>query len=597
MRIKCAAVLRVAAISLPLTVAAQQASFSGKSATGSLSLVRTVNLRQQSQQALRTALAATVETVRPVPPRLVPPGVGFPSSAGGAQKPTPKLVHTLSPSLTQSGAALTVSTGAAVSGFNALSHLEQRSANSGNQFSIEPPNPSIAVANGIVLEGVNDAVRVYSQAGAAVLSPLASNQVFGLAPAINRGTGVNGVYLTDMRVYYDEGLNRWFIVQRAQDNDSQGNSLSSSHLYVAVSQTADPAAVYNIYEMDTTNATNSGCPCIADYPQIGSDQYGFYIAWNEFNYSPGSGFFRYVDAAVLAISKSSLLAGSTSPTAVQFLLPYTSGFEFSLQPASAPPGASNFLASGGVEFFVSTVLGSSSEIAVWAMSNTISLSTANPALGLARTTFSTLPYFVPNGANQKAGSTPLGSSLIPPGALQQLDGGDVRVQAVSYASGRLYVTFGTGVLDESGQQVIGGIYVVLSPTFRAGVLAGKILSQGYLYVNGNDLLRPAIAVNAQGNGAVAVTLTGRQYYPTAAVIPFRTGVAPTFVEIAAAGALPEDGFSGYSIGGGFGVARWGDYNTAVAVADGSIWSVVEYIGPYERSEFANWNTYVFRRQP
>lgn len=169
------------------------------------------------------------------------------------------------------------------------------------------------------------------------------------------------------------------------------------------------------------------------------------------------------------------------------------------------------------------------------------------------------------------------------------------MQAVSYASGRLYVTFGAAAFDENAQRVVGGVYLVLSPTYRAGVLAGRVLSQGFLAVNGNDLLRPAIAVNALGTGAIAVTLTGPDWYPAAALIPFQNGVTPSTIQVAAAGALPEDGFSGYSSGGGFGVARWGDYNTAVAAADGSIWMVAQYIGPYARTEFANWNTFVFRK--
>ena len=468
----------------------------------------------------------------------------------------------------------------------------------GNQFSIEPPNPSVAVGNGYVLEGVNNAVQIYDTAGTPLLpSVVASNQVFGLPPSINRMTLMYGVYLTDMRVYFDQGMNRWLIIQRSQDNDQFGNLLTSSHLYVAVSQTPDPTGNYNIYVMDTTNVGNLGCPCIADYPQVGSDQYGIHIAWNEFFYSPFSGFYGFVDAAVLVLSKTSLAAGAATPTAVRFLLPNTTGFEFSLQPATTPPGASNFLASGGMEFFVSTLTGPGNQIALWAMYNTSSISTQSPAPKLVRTSVSTLDYFYPSAARQRAGPTPYGSSLIPPEPLQFLDGGDTRVQAVSYASGRLFVTFSSRLFDERGQRVVGGIYLVVSPTYRSGVLAGRVLSQGYLVVNGNDLLRPAIAVNGQGNGAIAVTLTGVDWHPTAALIPFQAASVPSSIQIAAYGALPEDGFTGYSSGGGLGLARWGDYNTAIAAPDGSIWMVTQYIGPYPRSEFAIWNTHIYRKQP
>src|SRR5262249_38972609 len=157
---------------------------------------------------------------------------------------------------------------------------------------------------------------------------------------INRSTGANGVFPTDMRVFYDQTISRWFILQRAQDFDIVGNPLNSSRLYIAVSQTADPTANYNIYTMDTTDLQNPGCPCLADYPQIGADQYGFYISSNEFNTFTQS----FVNAQILALSKSSLASGATTPTASRFVLPFTTGYEFAIQPASTPPGASYFLA-------------------------------------------------------------------------------------------------------------------------------------------------------------------------------------------------------------------------------------------------------------
>jgi hypothetical protein len=587
----------MAVIALAVEASAQQVSYSGDEVTGTLSLLRVVNLRQQAQQLRVQALgAASKEVLHPLPPRLVPPGGSLLPAAMAKALPPLRTANVLATAPAVNG--LSIATLPGTFGFNALSHRDQRLAFNGNQLNIEPPNPSIAVGNGYVLEGVNNAVQVYTTAGTPLLaSAVASNQVFGLAPVINRATIIYGVYLTDMRVYYDQGMNRWLIIQRSQDEDTAGNYLVTSHLYIAVSQTPDPTANYNIYWMDTSNGGHSGCPCIADYPQIGSDQYGFHIAWNEFAYSPSFGYYSYVDAAVLSLSKASLTAGAAFPTAVQFLLPFISGFEFSLQPATTPAGASNFLASGGVEFLVSTASPSGNAVGLWALCNTSSLSTSKPSLFLVRNTVPTLAYSTPPNAHQLPGPTPYGSSLIPPEPLEFIDGGDVRVQAASYASGRLYLTFGTGAFDENGKYVVGAAYVVLSPTYRAGVLAGLVLNQGRLWVRGNDLLRPAIAVNAQGNGAIAVTLTGVDWHPSAAAIPFRGSSTPSSIQVAAAGVLPEDGFSGYSPYGGYGLARWGDYSTAVAAGDGNIWMVAEYIGQYPTYGLANWNTFVYRRPP
>jgi predicted pyridoxine 5'-phosphate oxidase superfamily flavin-nucleotide-binding protein len=113
-------------------------------------------------------------------------------------------------------------------------------------------------------------------------------------------------------------------------------------------------------------------------------------------------------------------------------------------------------------------------------------------------------------------------------------------------------------------------------------------------VNGNHVLRPAIAVNSKGRGAIAITLTGADWFPTAALIPFETSTTPAAIQIAGLGVLPEDGFTAYPNFGGAGVARWGDYNGAVATADGSIWMVAQYIGDFPRTTYANWNTFIMR---
>src|SRR5262249_11674673 len=79
---------------------------------------------------------------------------------------------------------------------------------------------------------------------------------------------------------------------------------------------------------DTTNAQTAGCPCLSDYPQIGADQYGFYISANEFN----TVFQQFVDATILAISKASLASGAIAPPAFRFTIPLTSAFEFAASP-------------------------------------------------------------------------------------------------------------------------------------------------------------------------------------------------------------------------------------------------------------------------
>ncbi len=106
----------------------------------------------------------------------------------------------------------------------------------------------------------------------------------------------------------------------------------------------------------------------------------------------------------------------------------------------------------------------------------------------------------------------------------------------------------------------------------------RILNQGYVAVDGENVLFPSIAVNRAGFGVMAFTLSGPDFFPSAAYARFASGRPAGPIHITGAGALPEDGSSGYKA---FqsptpGVARWGDYSAAV-FGDGAIWMGNEYI--------------------
>lgn len=573
----------------PQVHAQNQTFYAGKNATGELSLYRTVNLLQMSQTMPLMLGAFSFEgkgseRLPKRPPRLHPPLGAMSFSALTAPRGAATLQN------------LTVVAGPASVGFDGITHAQQRMANNGNQFSVEPPNPSVASANGYVLEGVNNAVQVYNTTGNSLLGRVIStNELFGLPPAIARSTNIYGPFPTDMRVFYDAGIDRWFVLQRVHDNDLFGNYMNLSHIYLAVSLTGDPTGAYNIYSADTTNALNPGCPCVSDYPQIGADQYGFYISANEYNTAS----MNFVDATILAVSKGGLATGAVTPTAYRYIIPFSTGYEFAIQPATTPPGASYFLGSGGLEYFASTVgsFSAGSNVAVWAMWNTSSLATSTPNPTLARITVPTLAYTWPDVATQPAGPRPFGQSLSPPGALPLIDAGDTRALALSYAGAKLHLSFATKVTDQNGQNVAGGAYVVFSPAVRSNIMTANVVREHYLATAGNHILFPVVAVNAQGRGAIATTLVGPTRYPSAAYVPLDGVSTPTSVRLVAAGLLPEDGFTGYPGGPFPGLARWGDYSSAMIAKDGSVWMAVEYIGNLPRTEAANWQTFVFRAIP
>jgi hypothetical protein len=556
-----------------------QTHFSGSNITGQLIRLRTVNLLQQAQAQQVSASDSGKTKLR----RLLSPSkvaaFGLPPYANGL---------------------VTVTS----SGFNGLTHYDQREANGGNQFSIEPPSPALAVADGFVLEGVNDAVRVYSVSGSPQLPVvLTSNQVFGLGPAIDRTTNFNGVYLTDMRVFHDPDFDRWIILQWSQANDSFGDPLPQSTEWIAVSQTNNPTGTYNIYSLDTTNGQTLGCPCIPDYPQIGADQNGFYISSNEFPWAGAQFGTQPIDVSVLAISKASLAAGALTPTVYRFAVPFgVTGYEFALQPATTPPGGQYSSAENGSEYLVSSnaEFSAASDLAIWALTNTHSLTTSAPDLGLTEVLLPTEAYFSPNVANQRPGPLPYGSSLEPPGLLPYLDGGDTRLLSLSYSGGLLYATLATEVTNSTtGHIFVGGAYFIISPTLANNALKASIHRQGYVHVADNHLLRPALAINPAGSGAIAVTVVGPDFFPSAAFIPINTTFTSPFLRVAAAGSAPEDGFTGYPNLGyvSQGVARWGDDSAAVVDSSGNIWMSVEYIPNNPRTQLANWGTFIMEHNP
>lgn len=568
---------------LPAQTVQSQTFFGGQKATQQPTLLGTVNLLQLAQQTQSASFGNAGPEVSP----------------GSPQKVHPPVTQSLSSAGTQVFKSLSVSTASGF-GFNSLSHYDQRQANNGNQFSTEPSIPAIAVADGYVLQAVDDAVQVYSTAGTPLLPHvLTANQVFLQLPAINRAVPPNfqGPFLTDMRAFYDQDIDRFIILGRSQLNNGFGSLIAQSRIWMAVSQTNNATGVYNVYEINTTNASHAGCPCVADYPLLGADHYGFYISANEFRVSGTT--ITSLDATIYAISKADLGSGKASPMTYQFYLSNANGYAFSIQPATTPPGASYFVASGGVEYFVSSLSTFSvgSSLAIWAMSNTISLNTASPNLTLQQINVGTQSYLSPNNATQRPGALTYGSTFVPPASLSLLDGGDSRILSLSYAGARLYATLATQVTDENNNTLVGGAYFILSPTLRSGVLTAPMYRQGYLMVSNNHLLRSFIAVNPQGRGAVTFTLVGPDYFPTMAFVPIDSLSTGSAVQIAGPGALPEDGFTGYPGSVTFPVARWGDNSCAVASADGSIWMATEYIPNATRTDFANWGTFTTRFTP
>ena len=494
--------------------------------------------------------------------------------------------------------------------WDGLRFFDQRFANGGNQWSLEPPDQALCVSDQFVLESVNTVLRVYDKNGGALTGVVDLNTFYGYPAAIRRtNPPVYGPFITDPTCYFDPDVQRFFHVVLTLDVDPATNAFTGgSHLDLAVSNDADPRNGWKIYTIPTQNTgvpadtpSHPNCPCYGDYPHIGADKYGIYLTTNEFAFAGG-----FNGAQIYALSKAQLAAGAANVNLVLFDTSdvlFQGNPAFTAWPAVSPSGdyETGF---GGVEYLMSSVAvfspsGNGNQIRVFALMNTSAIDSDPSQISLAQSAVHVSLYGVPPAAAQKSGPAPLGECLndrsldlggglfgcwrllvnppAPTEAVPELvDTNDSRMQQVFYTGGRLYGALDTPVNMPGGRQA-GIAYYVVRPYPQAGSLAATLENEGKFGVAGNSVTYPAIAALPDGRGIVSFTLIGAGYHPSAAYIRFNASGINGNVRVAAAGTGPEDGFTGYVSLAGSNVARWGDYGAA-ALANGTFWMASEYIG-------------------
>jgi hypothetical protein len=484
-------------------------------------------------------------------------------------------------------------------GFPGVDHRQQRLADNGHQFSLEPPDPDMAVGPDQVVSAVNTALAVYDKSGH-MQAIQSINVFFGLASEIvtdAQGKSTYGPFTTDPKVIYDASSGAWIASIAEVDTDpATGDLLNTSAVYLAVSQTSDASGAYDIYRLDTSDI---GLP---DQPLIGVDAHGLYVAVNAFAFPNLS----FSGGMIYALSKSALLAGSLGNVIRFDGLTQAEGPGYSIQPANIPPDGAFAAANGGTEYFLSALDFNATldnRIAVWAVTGTASLETASPSLHIQNAVLNTIAYGQPPAAQQRPGPTPLGD-LLKSGALGKhfgeilpslLSANDDRMNSVVYAAGCLWGAVNTVVKTPNGPSRVGIAYFVVRPSWNRGTLSGNVIDADYVSVNQESLLYPAIAVDNSGKGIIAFTLTGPDFFPSAAYAPISLASGAGAVRVAGPGIEPADGFTGYKAFGGTGVARWGDYHTAVVdPTDGAFWFTAQCNLGGPRTFYANWSTFIGR---
>ncbi|MBC9822152.1 hypothetical protein [Terrabacter sp. MAHUQ-38] len=516
-------------------------------------------------------------------------------------------------------------------GFDGLDHRQQRLANGGNQFSLEPPDQGLCVGNGRVLETVNDVLRVYDTSGNPLTGVIDLNTFYGYAAAINRTTGAQGPFVTDPSCIFDAATQRWFVTVLTLDVDADGAFTGTNHLDTAVSMSSDPTGSWTLYRVAVQDNGTAGTPdhhcaggfCLGDYPHIGADASGFYITTNEYPFFADG----FHGAQIYAFSKQALASGASTVAVTQL---DTAGLDaghpgFTVWPAVSSPD--QFATSaGGTEYFLSSNAaeeadgsGSSNQLLVWGLTNTASLA-STPSLRLSHVTLAVNPYAVPPRSAQKAGPVPLAECLnvpkcarlvlgapdhLAPEVESPLDSNDTRMQQVTWANGKLWGALDTALTVDGHNQAGVAWFVVTPGVTAAGTVTAKLTLNGYLGLAGNNVTYPAIGVTSSGRGVMAFTVVGADHYPSAGYTTIDAIAGTAAVHIAREGVGPQDGFSGYKAFGNPPRPRWGDYGAA-AVDGTTVWTASEYIAqsctlaqyqaaPFgscggTRTALANWGT-------
>jgi hypothetical protein len=557
-----------------------------------------------------------------------PPGLAEEDGAGSFNRPRPGFKNGKFPknpldAPVVASSLLATTNPEVEASFNGLNHRDQRLANGGNQFSIEPPDQALCVGNGFTVEAVNSVLRVYNSAtGAALTGVQDINTFFGYPAAINRTTRVMGPEVIDPVCHYDPEHQRFTVVITTlgvTDNEFNGKNT----IDLAVSNNGNPTGAWTIYHIpaqnDGTDGTpNHGCrgedgktpgPCFQDYPHIGGDANGIYVSTNEYDlFGP-----NYNAAQIFAFSKAQLAA---HPAAISLTLVENLNVDgspgFTVWPATSPAGQYS-TERNGTEYFLSSIAGDGSEtgnptgtarrIGMWALTNTASLNSSAPALDITSRLTNSETYVFPPKSDQRPGDIPLGdcvndtSIVLAPGVVgcwqlffapkdepahneveSHLDSNDTRMQQTWYVNGTLWGALDTAVWV-NGEFKAGIAWFAVSPDINgSGKVEGSVKQQGYLALADNNLTYPAIAVGANGNGVIAFTAVGESLYPSAGYATINTDGTVGAIHVAARGLGPSDGFTSYkAFVGDPPRTRWGDYGAALT--DGTnVWIASEYIG-------------------
>lgn len=476
-----------------------------------------------------------------------------------------------------------VAPGTLLQSFDGVNAIQNGQATNG--FDLEPPDESIAVGNSYVLNFVNLTGAIYNKNGTVAAGPFPL-AVLGGGGFFN--ADLNNI-VSDPRAYYDAASHTWFAL--VWEDDYVNGQLGPAYIDLAVNSGNPVTGTWLEYKIEADDPTAAGCPCLPDFTILGVDAYNVYLLPNEFqNY----GALGFNGSQIYVLAKSQLIAGNKTPNVVHFGGLSLAGVTvYHLQPANETSNAP-------AEYFMNSLDPNSTfdnRLGVWAMTNR-----NNVAKGvipnLSATVITSEAYGFPVNAQTPPGvcACPALNGPLPTTGVVTPDFD--ALQEVQYINGYLYGALDTSINIPGDTGARDGVaWFKVSPSLNGQVISSstKVANQGYVGAAALYLLYPHIQVASNGTIAIVVTYGGPATYLSAGYVVMKPG-AKSFgpLQQAAAGADPDNGFTGTAPFGG--VGRWGDYSAGQLDPSGSgIWFATQYI-PNNGDQYANWGNRVFEVQ-
>jgi len=399
----------------------------------------------------------------------------------------------------------------------------------GDNGTVIPPDTDGAVGPNNLMVAVNSQVVIQDRAG----TTLSTVTLTGFWSSLR----VPDAF--DPHIIYDPYGHRWIF------SAASGESSANAAILIAVSQSSDPSAGWNLYKVtvDTTGAD------WGDYPTLGFNKQWIVVQANLFTVSGGA----FVKSVIWAFDKADLYAGGTGKHTV---LRPASGFTQLPATTYDPNLATVYLlessSSGSAKLRLDTITG-----AVGA--EVLTSGVAFPTGSAAWQSFSPTLNFAPQ----------LGSTSL-------IDTDDDRLLSCVYRNGSLWASH-TVYLPAIGTPTrTAAQWWQISTT---GGNVGAVQQFGRIDdPSGADLYAyPTLAVNANNDVMVGYTHFGPELYPSAA---YSTRLASDALNTMEAGTTLKAGEAPYFKDFGTGDNRWGDFSSTVVdpVDDTAMWTIQEYAG-------------------